>query len=97
MLLPRCYLCLFREEGFGLIIKVCCHRLPKCVPSDCMHNYGTYTKSQLKVERYLRPILVVKKDKASERGDEYERVKTTFRSIPYCNIQAVNMMNQCSY
>ena len=41
------------KKGFVLIFTVQCNRLPKGVPSNCMHKYGTYTNAYSKAERYL--------------------------------------------
>ena len=85
------------KNGLGLIMTVRRDRLPKGVPSKYIHKDGTDIKAHSKAESYLKPIVMVKKEKEFEVGHKYEHVHTTFQSTSSCNIQVVNMMNQCSY
>ena len=51
------------KKGFGLIMMPRHDRLPKGVPDKYMHKDVTNTKARSKIERYLQPIVMVKKDK----------------------------------
>ena len=83
-------------NGFDLIMAVLHERLTKGVNVKYTSKDGIDVKALSKAERYLQPIVMMKKEKKPERLEEYECVNTTFQSTSSCNIQMANIMNQCS-